>query len=324
MSSTTVTTTTPTTTVMDRRTYWCHECDMSISLLPTSSLCPHCNSDFLEELDSPITFTNPNPNPNSHGDSDQLLFPSFLDPSLPADAFQFPAAETPADTLDNPYFHRVINHLFNSDYVHSPSAVATTSRLHSPAAKSAVEAIPSVKITAALLEIDPIVICAVCKDQFVIDDETKELPCKHMYHPDCIIPWLSQRNSCPVCRFQLPIDPVDGDSKVRRRSRSRVLRLGDLVDDEDDEELLGFGLRHLARRHRLVFPIRHQRERREVEGEVEALFSPTQIGEEVQVDVMPDSGRTNSVETVSSWPSWPVDGGEIAARVNDDDDVVMS
>ncbi|KAM0052420.1 putative E3 ubiquitin-protein ligase RNF126-like, zinc-ribbon [Helianthus debilis subsp. tardiflorus] len=138
MSSTTVTTTTTTTTVMDRRTYWCHECDMSISLLPTSSLCPHCNS--------------------------------------------------------------------------------------------------------------------------------------------------------------------------------------------DDEELLGFGLRHLARRHRLVFPIRHQRERRvgEVEGEVEALFSPTQIGEEVQVDVMPDSGRTNSVETVSSWPSWPVDGGEIAARVNDDDDVVMS
>ncbi|KAJ0948468.1 putative E3 ubiquitin-protein ligase RNF126-like, zinc-ribbon [Helianthus annuus] len=236
MSSTTVTT----TTVMDRRTYWCHECDMSISLLPTSSLCPHCNSDFLEELDSPITFTNPNPNPNSHGDSDQLLFPSFLDPSLPADAFQFPAAETPADTLDNPYFHR--------------------------------------------------------------------------------------RNSCPVCRFQLPVDPVDGDSKVRRRSRSRVLRLGDLVDDEDDEELLGFGLRHLARRHRLVFPIRHQRERRvgEVEGEVEALFSSTQIGEEVQVDVMPDSGRTNSVETVSSWPSWPVDGGEIAARVNDDDDVVMS
>ncbi|KAI3826898.1 hypothetical protein L1987_00958 [Smallanthus sonchifolius] len=316
MSSTTVATT---PTAMDRRTYWCHECDMSISLIPTSStssLCPHCNSDFLEELDSPIIFntsSNPNPNPsNNHDDSNQLLFPSFLDPSLPAadyaDGFHFPSV-APSDGIDNPYFHRVINHLFNSDY-HNPSAGATTSRLHSPAAKSAIESIPTVKITTAFLEIDPVVICAVCKDQFVIDDETKELPCKHMYHPDCIIPWLSQRNSCPVCRFQLPTDPVDGDSKVRRRSRSRVLRLGDLVDDDDDEELIGFGLRHLARRHRLVFPMRHHQSRRAGEVDAEALFSPTQIGEEVQVDVLPDSGRTNSVETVSSWPSWPVDGGK--------------
>lgn len=116
------------------------------------------------------------------------------------------------------------------------------------------------------------------------------------------------------------------------------MRLGDLIDHEDDEELLGFGLRHLARRHRLVFPMRHhhyrhpQMEEEEEEEEPEVLFSSTQIGEEVAVDVLPDSGRTNSVETVSSWPSWPVDvgavdGGEIAvsaAGVNDDADVVMS
>ncbi|KAD5802604.1 hypothetical protein R6Q59_023858 [Mikania micrantha] len=303
MSSTTATTT---VSAMDRRTYWCHECDMSISTSTTASLCPHCNSDFLDELDSPIT------------DSNQLLFPSFLDPSSPAPDYEA------SDALDNPYFHRVINHLFNSDY-HNPSAGATTSRLHSPASKSAIEAINSVKITSAFLEVDPIVICAVCKDQFVIDDDTKQLPCKHMYHPDCIIPWLSQRNSCPVCRFQLPTEDADGELKVRRRSRSRVLRLGDLVDDvdeddEDEEELLGFGFRHLARRHRLVFPMRHHQSRREQEG----LFSPTQIGEEVRVDVVTDSGRTNSVETVSSWPSWPVDGGEITTRVSEDDDVVMS
>ncbi|XP_076893118.1 E3 ubiquitin-protein ligase RDUF2-like [Bidens hawaiensis] len=293
--------TTTTTTVMDRRTYWCHECDMSITLIPTTSLCPHCNSDFIEELDSPITFNNTNPN-NNINNNNQLLFPSFLDdPSIPE--------------AGNPFFHRVITHLFNSDH-HNP----TTSRHHSPASKSAIESIPSVKITPGFLQIDPIVICAVCKDQFVIDDLTKELPCKHLYHSDCILPWLSQRNSCPVCRFQLPIDPVDGDSKIRRRSRSRVLRLGDLVDEEDDGELLGFGLRHLARRHRLVFPGRDQR------GGAEGLFSPTQIGEEVQVDmdVVTGSGRTNSVETVSSWPSWPVDGGAIDTRVNDDDDVVMS
>ncbi|KAI3511123.1 hypothetical protein L1887_18267 [Cichorium endivia] len=339
MSSTT--TTVAAATAMDRHTYWCHECDMSISLIPSSTsanlLCPHCNSDFLEELDSPITFNNStNPNPDSHDDN-QLLFPSFLDPSSPAadyaNAFHFPSVAPSDDNflLDSPYFHRVINHLFNSEDS-NPSTTATTSRHHSPASKSAIEAIPSVKITAAFLEIDPVVICAVCKDQFVVYDETKELPCKHMYHPDCILPWLSQHNSCPVCRFQLPTDAIDGDSKVRRRSRSRVLRLGDLIDDDDDEELLGFGLRHLARRHRLVFPMRHHHFRHpqveeEVQPEPDVFFSPTQIGEEVEVDAPPDSGRTNSVETVSSCPNWAVDGGEIAVsttRVNDDADVVMS
>ena len=32
------------------------------------------------------------------------------------------------------------------------------------------------------------------------------MPCGHIYHPDCLKPWLEQNNTCPVCRFDLPLE----------------------------------------------------------------------------------------------------------------------
>ena len=49
--------------------------------------------------------------------------------------------------------------------------------------------------------------CAVCKDDFEISQETIELPCKHVFHEECILPWIKQSGTCPVCRFELVPQP---------------------------------------------------------------------------------------------------------------------
>ena len=45
--------------------------------------------------------------------------------------------------------------------------------------------------------------CIICKDLFKLDDPIIFLPCKHSFHPDCLIPWLKLNGTCPTCRFSL-------------------------------------------------------------------------------------------------------------------------
>ncbi|KAE8677886.1 E3 ubiquitin-protein ligase RING1-like [Hibiscus syriacus] len=82
-----------------------------------------------------------------------------------------------------------------------------------PASKSAIEALPTVKIEKNNLysEFNQ---CAVCMDEFEEGTEAKQMPCKHRYHKDCILPWLEMHNSCPVCRHKLPSDDPDYERRV--------------------------------------------------------------------------------------------------------------
>ena len=46
--------------------------------------------------------------------------------------------------------------------------------------------------------------CTVCVEHIDIGKKGMFMPCGHIYHPDCLKPWLETNNTCPVCRFELP------------------------------------------------------------------------------------------------------------------------
>ena len=47
-------------------------------------------------------------------------------------------------------------------------------------------------------------ICSVCLEEFKEDDILKKLNCEHIFHKDCLEPWLNNNNrNCPLCRTDI-------------------------------------------------------------------------------------------------------------------------
>ncbi|KAJ7981597.1 putative RING/U-box superfamily protein [Quillaja saponaria] len=45
--------------------------------------------------------------------------------------------------------------------------------------------------------------CAICLEDFEAGQEVMLTPCNHMFHEDCIVPWVKSQGQCPVCRFTI-------------------------------------------------------------------------------------------------------------------------
>jgi len=56
--------------------------------------------------------------------------------------------------------------------------------------------------------------CSVCSEGFRKGEKIRKLPCKHIFHDKCIMPWLDKNSTCPNCRFNLLeffMENPDGD-----------------------------------------------------------------------------------------------------------------
>lgn len=66
-------------------------------------------------------------------------------------------------------------------------------------------------------DIDNNLSCAICQEKFKLGETVIGIPCKpqmHYFHcnnEECpgILPWLEENNTCPICRYELPVDKTD-------------------------------------------------------------------------------------------------------------------
>ncbi|KAJ0248335.1 E3 ubiquitin-protein ligase RDUF1 [Hirschfeldia incana] len=236
----------PTTT-----SYWCYSCTrfISVSIVQDANAggyvsCPHCNGGFIEAVEDSSAGEAPATTPVSHVEDRSVIrrrrsnrrasFNPVIvlhggaggenddeggDDARDRRPYEFyyddgsgsglrPLPDSVSEILMGSGFERLLEQL--SQIEASGNGIGRSG--NPPASKSAIESLPRVEIGAFHVEAEAN--CAVCTEVFEAGAEGREMPCKHVFHGDCIVPWLSIRNSCPVCRFELPSDPI------RRRSGS--------------------------------------------------------------------------------------------------------
>ncbi|KAF7842694.1 putative E3 ubiquitin-protein ligase RHC1A [Senna tora] len=230
--------------------FWCQTCQRAVRIPsspspnPNSSFCPFCSHQLRYELDitRPRLLANL-PNNLDPSPATQLMnsLALILDPSMRERNTNLDPTTRWVEENDDDgtwialRFTRPNQRLVNAGG-HDANANATVPNNRRPgpppAADSAIERLPTVKPTEIQLASDPN--CAICKDEFRVEMEVKELPCKHFYHSDCIVPWLRIHNTCPICRHEIEVGGGGGGRDSSLNSH--------MQDELNFEHLNGLGL----------------------------------------------------------------------------------
>lgn len=244
----------PTVHLMSRRRicrlFWCYHCQRTVRIMSSSNSsdtlsCPRCYGHFLYELDYPRPTLLFYYTPPARGVTPHFFYtlaaalrlfdslPVFrgadhrnsttISESPPSRASSNnPHVENPVDSsgvntgdyFSGPNLNQLIDEITQNDRQGPP-----------PAPSPSIDAMPTVTINEQHLSSDGSSQCPVCREDFEVGEQVREMPCKHVYHNECIVPWLRMHNSCPVCRYRLPSEPVNarespGEGDSRRREIS--------------------------------------------------------------------------------------------------------
>ncbi|KAE8444518.1 hypothetical protein EG329_000502 [Mollisiaceae sp. DMI_Dod_QoI] len=90
-----------------------------------------------------------------------------------------------------------------------------TSNAPGPASPDAIASLPKKKLDEKMLGPEGKGECSVCMDDVHIGDEVVALPCSHWFHEVCASAWLSEHNTCPICRKGIDAEPTPPSSSPR-------------------------------------------------------------------------------------------------------------
>ncbi|KAJ4979651.1 hypothetical protein NE237_010431 [Protea cynaroides] len=241
-------------------THWCHRCSRPVRLRGRDAVCPYCEGGFVQELDGirPLDFLGlDSDDDHDHRFGLMEAFSSLMrqrmgrrnrDFDLRGRSVVVPdhgiggfgagpwlifRGQVPVRMSENGGIEVLLNggsgvglrRANVGDYFLGPGLDELIEQLTRndrngppPAARSSIDAMPTVNITQRHLRTDSH--CPVCKERFELGSEVRQMPCNHMYHSDCIVPWLVQHNSCPVCRHELPPQGSNSSGASNRSSSS--------------------------------------------------------------------------------------------------------
>ena len=70
--------------------------------------------------------------------------------------------------------------------------------------------------------------CSICQMDYGDKDRCIQLPCGHHFHPNCIMTWFSENDTCPLCRERvyLPPDRATAATVITRNMRLYTMKQG--------------------------------------------------------------------------------------------------
>ena len=197
--------------------YYCYSCKKNFNkiFIENSPVeCTYCYSQICEELlpsyDKdilpPDKFT-----PYSYNNEPEPTILRLTDPNNPL-------VQLISDLINSEYeneeIENILNYVMNNDENKYGSP---------PAAKSEINKLKKYVLSKEnLKKLGCENSCSVCKEDFVIGNKMMDLPCKHYFHEECLMPWLNQHDSCPICRFELKTDDPDYEKMKILRNENTI------------------------------------------------------------------------------------------------------
>lgn len=83
--------------------------------------------------------------------------------------------------------------------------------------------------------------CIICREDIRSHGTGSCIPCGHIYHAECLIPWLKIHQSCPICRIKSTIDDLqilrieDDEKKEGLDDVDEIHTIAKLVEKAQEE-----------------------------------------------------------------------------------------